>query len=233
MSMSGHLISLLAQYHPEDGWIGTWSPGIGDPTFVGWLTVAAYLAAAFLCFRVYRRMPAPVGRRAPGSARVLAPLLGALASSRREIAALPGDVRLRALWLGLAVTLFLLGLNKQLDLQTVLTEIGRIMARSEGWYAGRRRVQAAFILGVLLVGAWIFRTVVLLARGNLRRMRSVLIGAVFLVCFVTIRAASFHHIDRFIGEDVGGFKLNWILELGGLAFVIHGAWSNLGRVPAR
>ncbi len=28
-----------------------WTPGIGDPTIVGWLTVLAYLIAALLCWR--------------------------------------------------------------------------------------------------------------------------------------------------------------------------------------
>ena len=36
---------------PEgQGWIGHWSPGIGDPSVMGWVTVALYLVAAWLCF---------------------------------------------------------------------------------------------------------------------------------------------------------------------------------------
>ena len=31
-----------------------WSPGIGDPTILGWLTVFAYFGAATLCFRAAR-----------------------------------------------------------------------------------------------------------------------------------------------------------------------------------
>jgi len=33
-----------------------WSPGIGDPNAMGWLTVVAYLVTAALAFRVARRM---------------------------------------------------------------------------------------------------------------------------------------------------------------------------------
>lgn len=33
----------------------TWSPGIGDPTWIGWLTTTAYFGAACLCADSFRR----------------------------------------------------------------------------------------------------------------------------------------------------------------------------------
>jgi len=36
---------------PDDPWM----PGIGDPTLLGWLTVAAYFTAAGLCLRAALR----------------------------------------------------------------------------------------------------------------------------------------------------------------------------------
>jgi len=35
----------------EITYAGNWTPGIGDPTFMGWFTVFAYFLAAFLAFR--------------------------------------------------------------------------------------------------------------------------------------------------------------------------------------
>ena len=35
-----------------------WSPGIGDPTIYGWLTVAAYVLGAWLCWRASKTSPA-------------------------------------------------------------------------------------------------------------------------------------------------------------------------------
>ena len=148
----------------------------------------------------------------------------AFVGAGRRLLALPARERLRTLWLGLAVVLLLLGINKQLDLQTALTELGRISAKAYGWYEVRRRVQLVFILVVAGIGLVTFRAVVLLARGGLRRLRAVLTGTLFLVCFVTIRAASFHHIDRLLGTDIGGFRMNWIIELGGILFIIAGAY---------
>ena len=34
---------------------GRWVAGIGDPSVMGWVTVAVYFATAFLCFRASRR----------------------------------------------------------------------------------------------------------------------------------------------------------------------------------
>jgi uncharacterized membrane protein (UPF0136 family) len=148
----------------------------------------------------------------------------------RTVARIGGRWLRRALWLALALTLLFLGINKQLDLQTALTETGRIVARAQGWYAGRRKVQVLFILGVLLGSAWLFRAAFLLGRGSAQRMGSVLAGTVFLLCFVAIRASSFHHVDWLLGTRLARFKVNWILELGGIALVIHGARNALRGV---
>jgi len=85
---------------------------------------------------------------------------------------------------------------------------------------------------VAVAGWWLFRSVLSLAHGNLRQMRTVLLGTVFLLCFVTIRAASFHHLDRLLGVHLGGVKVNALLELGGIAFVIHGAWATSRKLRA-
>ena len=78
-----------------------WRPGIGDPTFMGWLTVAAYAIAAFTALLAARR-----AGRAPGTTR--------------------GS---RGMWLLVAAFMALLCLNKQLDLQSLLTDIGRQLSK--------------------------------------------------------------------------------------------------------
>jgi len=37
------------------GWLGHWSPGIGDPTPAGWLTVVVYAVATGMVYRVIAR----------------------------------------------------------------------------------------------------------------------------------------------------------------------------------
>jgi hypothetical protein len=217
----------LSTFVPDHtgGWIGSWRPGIGDPTFVAWVIVVGYLVASFLCLQVYRGLRSAAGAAAtPGTPWLV---LTAVVSGGERISRMPLSTRLRALWSGLALVLLLLGINKQLDLQTALSEGARFLWRMQGWYAVRQKAQVVFIVGVVLAGAWLLRTVVLLARGNIEQLWLVLMGTVFLICFVAIRAASFHHIDDLLGSNLVGFKLNWLLELGGITLVVGGAGQTL------
>jgi hypothetical protein len=81
-------------------------------------------------------------------------------------------------------------------------------------------VQVCFIIGVaavclaatLILFFWIRRSPI--------QTWLALVGSTFVLGYVLIRAASFHHIDRFIGGRILGFKWNWILEMGGIAIVL-------------
>jgi hypothetical protein len=126
----------------------------------------------------------------------------------------------RHAWRAVSVVFLALGINKQLDLQSALTEAGRILALSEGWYAQRRDVQLAFIILVaisctvaaIILAIWAYNAPV--------PTWFALIGTTFVLGFVLIRAASFHHIDRFIGERILNLRWNWILEMGGISIVL-------------
>ena len=52
-------------------------------------------------------------------------------------------------------------------------------------------------------------------------------GAIFLVCFIVICAASFHHVDRMLGLQLGVLRLNVALELGGILAILLAAWLRL------
>jgi hypothetical protein len=174
------LLTALAQ-HTD----GRWHPGIGDPTFLGWFTVAAYACAAYLSYR----------------ARVTA-----LSSAMAQ------------LWLLLFVGMVLLGINKQLDLQSWFTETLRDVARAQGWYGQRRIWQARFVVG--LVGVCFVATAVgaYMMRGVLMRVRHAALGMGVLASFVVIRAGYFYHL-RLLGR---GARFHWVLELSGIALI---AWS--------
>lgn len=126
-------------------------------------------------------------------------------------------------WCGVLVVLVLLGINKQLDLQTALTELGRTLAFSEGWYDRRQTVQLWFIIGVAAVSVLLAIVLLVLIRRAPGPTWVALIGMAVVFAFVLIRAASFHHIDRFIGARILGLKWNWVLEMGGLCIVFLGS----------
>lgn len=129
----------------------------------------------------------------------------------------------RMFWLCLSCGLAFLALNKQLDLQSALTAFGRCHAQATGWYDARRTVQLVFI-AVLLAGASLFG-VMLWTRlqTRIRVLWPAILGISFLLAFIAIRAVGFHHFDQFIGVSVANMRMNWLLELSGLACIALGA----------
>jgi len=171
---------------------GQWRPGIGDPTVLGWMTVAAYLLAALLCGRVMLLRRVMVSR----GARVSVPF-----------------------WSVLVVLLLLLGINKQLDLQSLITVLGKNLARAQGWYGQRRKYQVLFVVLVGVLGVLGIVVLGWMSRGASWSCWLALVGIVYLFAFVAIRAASFHHVDRFLKFPLGGTRVNVLLELGGIACI--------------
>jgi len=124
------------------------------------------------------------------------------------------------IWYAISIFFVGLGINKQLDLQTALTEFGRVLAFEEGWYGRRETVQLSFIVAVTFVCGWSVIALIVAARHAPLPTRLALVGTTLVIGFVLIRAASFHHIDRFLGSNVLGFRWNWVLEMGGICIVL-------------
>ena len=177
-----------------------WTPGIGDPTIGGWLTVALYLVASLSCWRLARRLGSADGYWS------------------REYRA----------WRSISALFLALGLNKQLDLQTAFTEAGRVIAHIQGWYAQRELVQIAFIASTALTCVVAVAILLIWARQAPTSTWAALIGTTLVLGYVMIRAASFHHMDRFIGQRILGLRWNWILEIGGIGLVLLASrWRQL------
>ena len=169
-----------------------WSPGIGDPTIGGWITVVLYLWASVSSWKTASK----------------------LSSVHRQIS------QERYTWRAISVLFLALGINKQLDLQSAITEVGRILAVTEGWYNRRGVVQLDFIIFVAMVCAIVAISLLIWARNAPVSTWLALIGTMLVLGFVLMRAASFHHMDRFIGEKLLGIRWNWILEMGGISLVL-------------
>jgi len=123
-----------------------WTPTIGDPTFVGWLTVAAYFLVGALCLRAF--MAEKSGKSRP----YLASIFALVRVMKRSWPAPPLPARRAGIWLVISGLMFALGVNKQLDLQTLLTDLARALAHYQGWYDDRHPIQIFFILLMLTGG---------------------------------------------------------------------------------
>lgn len=152
-----------------------------------------------------------------------------LVAARRN--GLPADF-----WGLLAVLLLLLGVNKQLDLQTWFIETGRDLAVAQGWYERRRIVQWVFV--AVLLAAMVFSILRVRERwADLwHQYRLTCAGVCLLLVFVFLRAANFQHVDELVGIEVGGGRRTKALEPLALLLI---AWAcdrwhrTFGRLQGR
>jgi hypothetical protein len=185
----------------------TWRPRIGDANALGWGITASYFISSLICALVARRL------HEAGSG-----------AGRRQ----------SRFWLILAATMFALGWNKQLDLQILLTQIGREISRSGGWYSQRRPLQAAFAISCAALGVICAVAGLRSIWGQKRPAYVAYLGVIFLLTFITIRAASFHHIDTLLyHHPTLGSWLNTGLECSGVMLVALGGMLALqtAKVP--
>ena len=186
-----------------DSTLDVWRDGFGDPDPLSWVMTAAYLAAAALCGRC-----ALIARRY------------ATDDPRSER---PGP------WAALSGGLLLLGLNKQLDLQILVRELGIAFVAFLGLDKHRRWVGRLF---VLVLGIFLLRVLATAARKVRHHTRGrglLLTGLALLATFAVVRA----------GTYVPGLKqfnlrykdaLHLVFELGGVLLVATSAWRTRHRL---
>lgn len=166
----------------------------GHLTWLGWMTFVLYLAAALLCFRTAKPCRS---RETAGEGRV---------------------------WSWLGVILAALGLNKPVDLQTLLIELGRHVAGDENLRAGSARLHVLFFLGFALVFIVLIVAVIIRGRTQMARFvrrQPLAAGGCVLICiYIVIRAVSITRMDLMLGFNFERIPFLWLLEAGGLALII-------------
>jgi hypothetical protein len=175
-----------------------WQFRLDNPTILGWTVVAAYLTAAFFCCRAALKSPD---------------------ASPRSFA---------CVWWLTAAGLTFLGINKQLNLQTLMIVIGRNVSSAGQWYGERRRVQLAFsaifaacTLGALAWFSWRFREF-------FKNNHLALAGTAILVVFVVLRAATINHTDAFLRVNLKDEHWAWVLEIAGSILIAINALQRSG-----
>jgi len=95
-----------------------------------------------------------------------------------------------------------------------------MLAHEQGWYEQHQLIQVVFIILVAIGCLCALIALLIWTYGSQLPTWLALCGTTLVIAFVLIRAASFHHIDRFIGTSILGFRWNWILEMGGISVVL-------------
>jgi len=184
--------------------IGAWKPGIGDPSFMGWFTVFSYYLVASLC------------------------LLKMISR-----ALLPGK-KAWLFWAFMCLTMIVLGIIKQYNLLSAVTEMWRLIARHGGWMEQRWIFQVGAMILFFVISV-IFST--FLYRRSLQffsvQEKIAAFGLVYLVLFVGLRAISLHQFGTVLGWEIWGVRINWIAELFGIYWICFAIFRPRLRIEKR
>ena len=120
-------------------------------------------------------------------------------------------------WLFLIFVLFALGANKNLNFHILLIELGRHIAKNEGWLEKRNFVQAWFayaLSGIIFCSALY---ILVLNRKLWRNNALSLIGLSILCVYAVIRTTSICHVE-FVPDSFsdGEFRFTDIIEFFGI-----------------
>jgi hypothetical protein len=182
---------------------GHWRPGIGDPNFMGWLITAAYLITSLLC--------------------------GVCAHRSDRVSILDRSGFYRIFWWGLALIMLIMGINKQLDFQSLLILVIKQMAHEQKWYAKRHifmvwfaAVIAVFGMGLLIWMGWKLKR-------QWRQYGLALFGILLLITFVIIRIVPINRLNQFLSLQQGIRMIRSILEISGVALIGISAFLGIVR----
>jgi hypothetical protein len=127
-------------------------------------------------------------------------------------------------WLSLTALLVFFGLNKQLDLQSDLTDWLRTLSKAHGWYDQRRGVQLLFISVMGLAIPILLISLRLFLYHSWQHYKITWVGIVLLSIFVMVRAASFHHVDLIFYQTIGSIRYYQLLEMLAISLIIVGTF---------
>src|SRR5271157_169686 len=123
------------------------------------------------------------------------------------------------IWWLLAVVLLFLGINKQLNLQTLMIVMGRRAALAGGWYERRRVAQAVFCAAFALFGLGFLGFFAASAKRFIAKNRLAFAGVIVLLCFVVLRASTINHANQLFGVELKDEHWAWVLELCGAILI--------------
>jgi hypothetical protein len=140
--------------------------------------------------------------------------------------ALSGDRR-RTVWGILALGMLLMGINKQLDLQTDFNAFGRSFLYSQGLYLLRQSVKNSLVIAMSLSGFFLLALAAWRTRHTWQQYWLALTGLLLLLSFVILRAGVLYGVP--VVGATGALRGSWLLEPLGVFITGAAAWHNRRR----
>lgn len=121
----------------------------------------------------------------------------------------------RVVLLAIGTVGLLLGLAEVLEVGGWVSDQGRSVAWSDGWYRDRRRVQALVVVAIAAVTVVAAFTSAVALKAYGVRMSAVAALGMILLGFIAARTVSLHQLDHYFYAEVapGGLNLGQVAEL--------------------
>ncbi len=124
-------------------------------------------------------------------------------------------------WWTVAAVALLLGINKNLQMQTVLIASCRAIAVAQGWIDSRRALQQAFVVVLFLATALTAIGLTCTLRQFLKQNVTLATGLALVVVYSFFRAAEMNHVEL-LGVGRSTSDALWPLEVAGVALMFVG-----------
>jgi hypothetical protein len=132
--------------------------------------------------------------------------------------------------MAIAIVFLILGLCRELDIQSTITDYWRTVARYQGWYGDRRSFQPVMIIAIG-VGSMVGAIVLMRSLPGLSPFAQLAsVGTFILMAYIAVRAVSFHHVDVLARQTFLGLRLSWFMEFAGILVVIVAALRRRARL---
>ena len=186
----------------EKGYLeGYWKDKRGDPTIIGWFITLLYLLVSVISFYLLRRI------------KVINP-----------------DIEYKWFWFGAGILIFLLGINKQLDVQMLFADFARLYAKVSGMFENRKPFQQKIISLLATIGISIFAFMIYKLWNAPKRMWMALVGFCILFSFPLIRLVSLHSIEALLYSSLLSVKVVDVLEIIGITIIFITTFINYSAI---
>ncbi len=184
-----------------------WMFQVGDPTFGAWLVTIGYIVSSAMCTRIF--------------------------FCEKEIEIVIGNSYLsiqldsRLFWLACGIFTLAMGLNKQLDFQTLLIELLQEKSGNSLVENASRTGAISFFLLVTASAGYTYLVFSSLANKCGSTIRLGLLGLTLILIYIAYRASAIHHFQGAVQSGSNFDKLILFSEPAGVLFLIFAASNPL------
>ncbi len=125
----------------------------------------------------------------------------------------------RVVWCTICGVILLFAINKQLDLQMLITDIARTAAKEYQFYDVRKPFQIRIISLFASLGFSTFILLLYLLRKSHRSIFLAMGGMICLFSFLVLRLISYHKIEVILNRSIGAFNLFGGIEVFGIFLI--------------